>query len=1002
MRKIIFTVVTFILVSVNYNAQTVDASTLHNKVMAGYQGWFAAQGDISGNGWIHWSRGQKPAPDNITFDMWPDMREYDADELFETEFIYRDGSNAGLFSSSTPKTVERHVKWMKDYGIDGVFVQRFISSVLGRRAQRDQVLQNVRNGAEKHGRVFANMYDTSGANPSSFVENIKNDWMHLVDNLKITESPSYLHHDGKPVLSLWGVHVGNSGNDLAASDWLELVTWLTETAPEKYRVTLKAGVSNGWRTDNASWQAVYDKFKFISPWAVGRYRDNASADGYRNTYFQADLDETASRNMDYIPVVFPGFSWVNLKGEGNALNSIPRNRGEFLWHQFYNAMDAGCKMVYVAMFDEVDEGTSIFKTTENKAQTPITGQFLTLDADGTELPSDWYLRLTGEASKMLRGEIPLTNKIPITPYPNTSSFLDVEVQSTSTAGASIPVSITFENTGSTTWTKADGYKLGSVFPENNTTWGVNSVALDDNDNIAPGQSKTFTFNVTAPADNNTYHFQWKMFQEGNGFFGESSQNRLINVGGSDTMLDNCDSASGWESSSTLILDTADKREGTASLQFRGGGDVEFRKVFTTPYNANISEENAVLQFWYYISNASRLSSSNQVELGSGGTNDVDEFYWSLSNLKTGWNLVTLRTSEATKVGSPDLSAINWFRLYNDKSGSVRSRIDEIQILNFGATSPKINVTVNNGSGGGAYDEETQIDIALGTPPDGFKFNGWERNSGNALILTPFQKTSTVYIFDEDTEISAKFVEAGNFLDDCDATDDWQGSNVTLNVNEKKEGLGSLEFNGLSQDEFAKVFSTPYDTQGDETNTTLSFWYYISDIRFGLNGELEIGSAGKADEDEYSWPMPTLSNGWNFIELEVANANKVGNPDLSAINWFRFFQRKRNTITTRIDAIQLLGGTLSTFDSPVERSSVKLFPNPTQGNVALKMNIKSESNYSIQILNSLGQRIKSISQKGKLYNGNQNIEINTSNLSSGVYFIKLNVNKESIVKKLIKQ
>ena len=1000
MKKIIVLVAAIAIGTTSY-AQVVDATTLNNKVMAGYQGWFGTAGDGSGNGWIHWSRGQKPAPDNITFDMWPDMREYDADELFETDFIYRDGSNAGLFSSYTPKTVDRHVKWMKDYGIDGVFVQRFISSALTRRQQRDQVLDNVRKGAENHGRVFANMYDTSGANPATFVENIKNDWMHLVDNLKITESPNYLHHDGKPVLSLWGVHVGNSGNDLAASDWLELVTWLTETAPEKYRVTLKAGVSNGWRTDNASWQAVYDKFKFISPWAVGRYRDNASADGYRNTYFQADLDETASRNMDYIPVVFPGFSWVNLKGEGNALNSIPRNRGEFLWHQFYNAIDAGCKMVYVAMFDEVDEGTAIFKTTENKAQTPITGKFLTLNADGSDLPSDWYLRLTGEASKMLRGEIPLTNTIPISPYPNTSKFVDIDIQSSTTAGATVPVSITFENTGTTTWTKSDGYKLGSTFPENNTIWGINRIELEDADNIAPGQTKTFTFNVTAPSTDNTYHFQWKMFKEGEGFFGETTQDRLINVGNSSFMLDNCDSLTDWNSSTQLILDTAEKKEGTASIQFRGSGDVEFRKVFSTAYNANIIEKDAVLQFWYFISNASRLSSSNQVELGSGGTNDVDEYYWSLSNLKTGWNLITLRLSDAAKQGAPDLSAINWFRLYNSKSGSVRSRIDELQILDFNATSPKTNLTVNNGSGSGAYEEDTQVNVTLGTPPEGLKFNGWERISGNALILNPYSTSTTVYVFDEDSEVTANFVEAGNFLDDCDSTNDWSGS-ITLNVEEKKEGLGSLEFTGLTVDEFTKVFATPYNSQGDESNTTLSFWYYVSDTRFVLDNQLEIGSAGRADTDEYNWSISNLVDGWNFIELNVSDANKIGNPDLSAINWFRFYQRKRNTVTTRIDAIQLLGGTLSTSTNLIELSSVSLYPNPTKNNVSLKINSKQESNYTIQIFNSLGQRVSKSIQKGKLFTGNQSIQINTNQLNSGIYFVKLSVNNESVVKKLIKQ
>jgi hypothetical protein len=62
------------------------------------------------------------------------------------------------------------------------------------------------------------------------------------------------------------------------------------------------------------------------------------------------------------------------------------------------------------MFDEVDEGTAIFKVAETSTQTPAQGQWLTLDADGCNLPSDWYLRLVGNATTMLRktGSVPKT------------------------------------------------------------------------------------------------------------------------------------------------------------------------------------------------------------------------------------------------------------------------------------------------------------------------------------------------------------------------------------------------------------------------------------------------------------------------------------------------------------------------------------------------------------------------------------------------------------------
>lgn len=390
---------------------TVDASTLYNKIMAGYQGWFNAEGDGAGKGWRHWAGG-KPNADNITFDMWPDLREYDADELYNTDFNYTNGSTAGLYSAYTPKTVERHLKWMQDYGIDGVFVQRFIGEATGSfRGMRDRVLQNVRAGAEKYGRVFANMYDISGGDSSSLVDDVKNDWKHLVDDLRITESSRYLHHNGRPVLSIWGFNV--SGRPGSASQARELIRWLTTDAPEKYRATVKLGVDDDWRGDSADWQEAYRSADIISPWAVGRYGDNSGADSFRNNKIEPDLADLNGKNIDYMPVVFPGFSWWNLKGE--KYNHIKRNGGRFLWRQFYNAIDAGCNMIYVAMFDEVDEGTAIYKIAENDSQTPTTGRFVTLDEDGENLPSDWYLRLTGEATKMLRQQIGRTSTIPIDP-----------------------------------------------------------------------------------------------------------------------------------------------------------------------------------------------------------------------------------------------------------------------------------------------------------------------------------------------------------------------------------------------------------------------------------------------------------------------------------------------------------------------------------------------------------------------------------------------------------
>jgi hypothetical protein len=69
-------------------------------------------------------------------------------------------------------------------------------------------------------------------------------------------------------------------------------------------------------------------------------------------------------------------------------------------------------MIFVAMFDEVDEGTAMFKLTATGDQLPPRSKLVPLTVDGYPLPSDWYLRLGGETGRLLRGEIPLSPEMP--------------------------------------------------------------------------------------------------------------------------------------------------------------------------------------------------------------------------------------------------------------------------------------------------------------------------------------------------------------------------------------------------------------------------------------------------------------------------------------------------------------------------------------------------------------------------------------------------------------
>ena len=233
----------------------------------------------------------------------------------------------------------------------------------------------------------------------------------------MTNSPSYVRHRGKPVVTIWGF--GNPSRPGTPDDALTVINWFKSAG-----CTVMGGVPKSWRTldgdsqTNAAWAGVYRAFDILSPWSVGRYSTLSGADDFKNNYIVPDRVECAVRGIDYMPVVFPGFSWKNLKSTTTnppALNQTPRNGGTFYWRQVYNSISVGCTMIYGAMFDEVDEGTAMFKLAPTPAELPAQGSFVPLNIDGYALPSDWYLRLAGEATKMLRGEIPLSAQMPITP-----------------------------------------------------------------------------------------------------------------------------------------------------------------------------------------------------------------------------------------------------------------------------------------------------------------------------------------------------------------------------------------------------------------------------------------------------------------------------------------------------------------------------------------------------------------------------------------------------------
>jgi len=385
----------------------VDPGTLTGKVMVGYQGWFSAEGDGSGRGWGHWTKNRSKPFDaaNTKVDLWPDLTEFAPEEKFATSLSHADGRKAEVFSSFRKATVLRHVQWMRDYGIDGAFVQRFITDVRDPREARhfNTVLSAFREGANRNGRTYAVMYDLTGLRAGRMKE-VQDDWTTLRATMKIADDAAYLHHRGKPLVAVWGLGF-NDKREYTLDECASLVDFL-----KKDGCSVMLGVPTYWReskndaSPDPAWRDLYKRADVVSPWTVGRFGKPEQAASHAEKVLKPDLDWCREAKLDYLPVVFPGFSWHHM--HAGKLDQIPRQKGRFYWAQWVAAKKAGATMVYVAMFDEVDEATAIFKCANEVPA--IDGGFVTMDG----LPSDFYLKLTGSGGKLLRGEIPVTEDPP--------------------------------------------------------------------------------------------------------------------------------------------------------------------------------------------------------------------------------------------------------------------------------------------------------------------------------------------------------------------------------------------------------------------------------------------------------------------------------------------------------------------------------------------------------------------------------------------------------------
>ncbi|SEW39652.1 hypothetical protein SAMN05428988_5127 [Chitinophaga sp. YR573] len=471
-------------------SQASPVGDVVGKVTVGYQGWFACTGDGSPiNAWWHYTQNwsQPPSPTNLGIKSWPDVRDYSA--TFQTAFSnLNNGQPAKLFSSFTDQTVNTHFLWMQQNGIDAAALQRFNPN--GQEGPiRDAITAKVKTAAETYGRKFYIMYDVSGW--TNMQSELKTDWTNKMS--AYTASPAYARQNGKPVVCIWGFGFNDDNHPWSAAVCLEVINWFKNQG-----CYVIGGIPTHWREQNSDSRPnfidTYKALNMISPWMVGRIGNVGDADNFYTNVNTPDQAYCNANGIDYQPCILPG-----------DLQEHQRAHGNFMWRQFYNMIRVGCQGIYISMFDEYNEGNQIAKTAENASMIPAGSSFVTLDEDGVPCSADYYLRLTGDGAKMLKGLIALTATRPTQPVIGSDNG-DVPIGQTVTIKGSNGLYVSSENgqqAMNCNRNVAQGWEQFAVLDG-----GGGKVALKNSDKLVCSENGTQAMNCNRTAIGPWEQFDW--------------------------------------------------------------------------------------------------------------------------------------------------------------------------------------------------------------------------------------------------------------------------------------------------------------------------------------------------------------------------------------------------------------------------------------------------------------------------------------------------------------
>jgi hypothetical protein len=164
--------------------------------------------------------------------------------------------------------------------------------------------------------------------------------------------------------------------------------------------------------------------------------------------------------------------------------------------------------------------------------------------------------------------------------------------------------------------------------------------------------------------------------------------------------------------------------------------------------------------------------------------------------------------------------------------------------------------------------------------------------------------------------------------------------------------------------------------GSSNNVT---GYGYGAMRYAFNGKIYYGHNG----DISGFTEMTFYGTTDSVGLIISiNRNSAPRGPI-AIDLMSFINQ---TVITSIENYKNNG-----FD-------VSVFPNPTNGNINLKINSQVKNEFEISIFNEFGKAVREYLKYSAT--GNDIYSIDVSDLSSGIYFVHLTIDDKVISRKIV--